>query len=366
MSKNKIREQTNRSQSGNELAVPGKIKFLQKFFGHHFILILSILSFFAVTALTVIDFSFLSEVKYAFKTDKELAYFLGLFFGLGNAITIITKLFLSGRIINKIGIKTGLLILPLLLLVISIIATLSSFITEEHWTFLWLFGILKLISEVFNYTLHEPVFLSLFQPLSRHRRLHGHTVVKAFINPIGLGLAGLVLSGFIYFYGGIDLFYTNFLLLFLIIGWIIIVLVTGRKYMDVLKNAIDQHFLKRSEIVIKDSTTLNLLIKKVREDSPELVIHAAELLEKYYEDRFNQLIIELLQHSSKEVRIFALNKVGKKQIQQASEQVREVFENSDDLIEREHAIEAYCQLDKKHWMISCLILRIQQKQPRRV
>lgn len=43
--------------------------------------------------------------------------------------------------------------------------------------------------------LFEPVFLVLFQPLTPTERLEGHTLVKGFYEPLGLGLGGLLLLG---------------------------------------------------------------------------------------------------------------------------------------------------------------------------
>lgn len=323
----------------------GGLTYLKKFFGNNFIFVISSLSFLVIIALTFIDYSFLTGVKHKFKTEEEFANFFGLFFGLGNAITIVTKLFFSGRIINQIGIKKALMVLPGLLLITSLCIILTGFFTSVEQVYFWLFGIMMLISEVFKYSLHEPVFLTLFQPLNRHQRLHGHTIVKGFIDPIGLGIAGLILAGFTFLHGGIDLQYSNYFLFALIAGWIVTVLFTSHRYVEVLKSAINHRILAGSEIAVSDRATLKIIYEKIESDYPEDIISALELLEKLHDKHdLEQLVIKLLHHQSREVRIFALKKVGKDQIKAAEESLKTIIENSSDEEEKEIAIRAYSKI----------------------
>jgi len=319
--------------------------FLVRFFGNEFILVLAGLSFMAMIAMTFVDYFFLSEVKKTFTSDVELAYFLGLFFGLGKGVTIITKLFFSGRLIDQLGAKRSLLILPLLLLVVSLGVVVVNITPGGHLTLLWLFGIMMLVVDIFHYTLHEPVFLALFQPLNSHLRLLGHRVVKGLVNPVGLGIAGFALYAIYNIYQGVNLTVINYSLLVLLGGWIALVFLANRKYLDVLRDAVKKHFLHGTELSIRDKTTLTILRNKLSSDYPEEVIYAVELLDKFDAPDFQDIVIWLLNHPSDEVKQYALGKIEDNVISQAREQTLAIAHGHDDTMGREAAIKAYCQLD---------------------
>ncbi len=282
-------------------------------FGSPLIAALAGLSFVAVIVFTCVDFAFLegAQARYGHGDATELAHFLGLFLGFGKALTIVTKLFFSGRIVERLGVKRALLLPPALLLLVAIGAAIWHSLGAGNSMLFAMFGLLLLVAETFRYTLHDPLFLALFQPLNRHLRLHGHTTVKGIVDPLALGGAGALLSGLIWLNGGqIDPARVNQAIIALLIVWIGMVLIVGRHYLHTLSSAIRRRFLEGGQVTFGDRATTAVLREKLDSTHPEEVIYAIELLSKALAPaELTATLTQLLHHPDDAVRRRALEKM---------------------------------------------------------
>lgn len=284
-----------------------KESVLAKYFKSHFIVLLSVLSFISVIVFTFIDFSFLSNLQLKFKSGDEISVFLGWFYGFNKGVTVLIKMFLSGRIIDKIGIKNSLLLIPaIFILIIGGIISYNMMSSDTALVFT-LFSLLLFVMESLRYSIFEPVFFSLFQPLNKNLRLFGHAIVNGYLNPIALGIAGLTLFLFIYIKGSIDLTLISYVLIGLLIVWIAVVLITNKQYIIVLQDAIKKRFFEGSEMHIKGKAMSRLLMEKLQSKSPEEVIYSSQLLFKTEGVEKNAIIETLLDNESEEVVLYALN-----------------------------------------------------------
>jgi ATP/ADP translocase/HEAT repeat protein len=286
---------------------------LLRIFGSPLIAALAGLSFVAVIVFTCVDFAFLdgAQARYGHGDATELAHFLGLFLGFGKALTIVTKLFFSGRIVERIGVKRALLLPPALLLLVALGTAAWHALGASNASLFALFGLLLLVAETFRYTLHDPIFLALFQPLNRHLRLHGHTTVKGIVDPLALGAAGALLSLLIWLNGSrINPVSVNHAIMVLLVMWLGMVLVVGRHYLHTLSSAIRRRFLEGGQVAIGDRATTAVLREKLDSSHPEEVIYAIELLSKALPPaELTATLTGLLRHSNDAVRRRALEKM---------------------------------------------------------
>jgi glycosyltransferase involved in cell wall biosynthesis len=71
-----------------------------------------------------IDYSFLEQTQSRTTDARELASFLGLFFGVVQAVNLALRLFFSGRILTTYGVKVGIMVLPVSLLAMTVAISL--------------------------------------------------------------------------------------------------------------------------------------------------------------------------------------------------------------------------------------------------
>jgi hypothetical protein len=323
-----------------------KENMIVRYFKSDFIILLSILSFIAVMAFTFIDFSFLYQVKLKYTTDEQLAYFFGLFYGFNKGVVFFVKMFLSGRLIERLGIKNALLFIPSIFIMIILGIIFYNFLVGEASIIFYMFILLMFISETLRYSLHEPVFFSLFQPLEKKIRLFGHIIVNGFLNPIALTIGGLILLIIIRISGIIQLSKVSYILFFLLLLWVLIVILTNRQYIIVLKDAVKKRFFEGSEIPVKGKVIHDILFHRLESDYPEEVIYSAELL--YKMDKQADLIPitkKLLKHPNTEVKIYALKKIEEKKLRELSGVVLDIINNIGPLKLKEPAIRAFCMVD---------------------
>ena len=162
--------------------------FLSQFFKNELIIAMAGTAFLVIVAVTFIEYAFLSTIRPGHSSDVDFAKFISFFFTLVYAAIIIVKIFFSSRLIKHLGIKTNLMILPITLLLVSLLIAFMPNSTDDQSKIINLFMAMMVISEILKRSLHEPIFLTLFQPLSKKLRLHGHTVVKGLVEPLALGV----------------------------------------------------------------------------------------------------------------------------------------------------------------------------------
>lgn len=318
----------------------------KKYVKSDFIILLSILSFIAIVAFTFIDFSFLTQVQNRYTSGEEIAIFFGLFFGINKGVTILIKMFLTGRIIDKLGIKNSLLLLPIVFIIITAGIIIYRLFSTEQILLFSLFASLAFSLELFRYSIFEPVFFSLFQPLSKKLRLFGHAIVNGFLNPIALGVAGITLFLIIHYQDEINLGLVSYLLIFILIAWMVIVLITNRQYIIVLQNAVKKRYFEGSEMPIQGKLIKNILLKKLNSPYPEETIYSSELLFKLDERDDQAVLVELLKHESDEVSKYAFGKIETLKITGLNELIYSFINSKESSSVREAALRAYCVVEE--------------------
>ena len=156
-----------------------------------FTLCLSVAAIAAVAA--GIEYFFFINVKEKFHHEGDVMQAVGLVLAGTYLAALLAKLLLSGRALDRLGLRRTLVLLPA-----TVLAALGGFgllrlggggATGQLVYFCGLF----LVLEVLRRTVFEPAFLVLFQALAPAVRLRGHTLAKGFYEPLGLALAGALL-----------------------------------------------------------------------------------------------------------------------------------------------------------------------------
>lgn len=311
------------------IAARTKVQKMKRVFGSDLILVISILSLITFGAIILIDFAFLAAVQIRYHTDIELASFLGIFFAAGRILAIILKFTLSSRMISRMGLVWSLLLSPvsLLVLIIIILSIVKADNTLQH--FIYLVGIMALMTEILKSLIQEPVFLVLFQPLKQSLRLKGHVIAKGYM----LGTAMILTGGWLIWYLlhtiSLSMAVFCYVLAGMLVLWIISVFLVKKEYLKTLYEAIKGGFFRGNELYLQDSSIKELLVKKTQSSKPLEVITALDLLERENHENMNDLLIAQLDKKDPVILKYALSRIAEKKYKPALSTIEQMLQKGD-------------------------------------
>jgi MFS family permease len=280
-------------------------RIIQKYFGGNKLITSLCLGMAAMAATaTWIEYHFFVNVKYKFHSQHDVIVFVGSLLTATYVIATFVKMLLSGKTVERFGVRLTLFLLPLTTIAISLGLLVSSYFRKDEPSLLVYYCIAYLLFELVRRTIFDPVFLVLFQPLSTKSRLKGHTLAKGLFEPLGMLIAGLLLW----------IFYTQKLsdisltfdlsLLFSVIA-LIIFRKAFHHYMQELKSAISKRFIRSGEMA-SSAEALPFIKENLLSQRKEEVINAIEWLAANKVSVFNQNVDALLRNTNTEVRLKTL------------------------------------------------------------
>ncbi|MCX6270727.1 MAG: HEAT repeat domain-containing protein [Bacteroidetes bacterium] len=149
-------------------ASSGKKQVLD-FMKNRFTFFLFILALLPVFGMYFVDFVFFGQTQLAFPQKEVLSGFIGIFFGVMAVVEFLIKTFVYGRLVEKFGVRPGLVGLPVLLLFSTILASLSG--SFFGVAFMFSFVVLsKLFIRSVRNSVNDPSYLILYQVLPAEER----------------------------------------------------------------------------------------------------------------------------------------------------------------------------------------------------
>lgn len=282
---------------------------LKRIFGSGLIVSISWLSLITFIVLILVEFVFLAEVKTRYHTDIELAYFFGIFFASGRVLAVILKICLSSRMINSLGIERSLLLSPVILLVTVFFIIFASAVNIRLRDFLYIFGILSLLTEILKSIIQEPIFLVLFQPLKVNLRLRGHVIAKGYMYAIAFILSGGLLVGYIEKVKHPSMVLFSYILAGIIIAWIAVIFIVKKEYLKTLHDALKSGFFRGNELFLKDDRTIYMLVRRSFSHKSAEAMHALDLLERSDYGNTDQLLCRQLKRKDPVMAGYALRRL---------------------------------------------------------
>jgi AAA family ATP:ADP antiporter len=271
--------------------------------GNRLIRTVASVSFFYFCFFIVVTFIFYGYIKKEFQTDKSLARFFAIFMAGSRAITLLIKLIITNRLIDKLGIRKSLLITPVFLSLLCLTTIVFSDGGTSHITF-YMFGIMAISADVLRSAILSPVLLASLQPLPVHHRLRGHTIIKGLMDPfafLAIGVLLLLLQVFDQMSFGL----LTIILLGVTILWLFFTLSVDKNYIEMLTAAIRKRTLNERDISITDTDSLSFLSNKLKLGTEEEAMSVLRLLHSQPIERGN-FYKEGLTHVSPNVRQLSL------------------------------------------------------------
>ncbi|MFN8348590.1 MAG: cyclic nucleotide-binding domain-containing protein [Spirosomataceae bacterium] len=301
-------------------------RLITQLFGGSELIFAMCLSLTAVaTMATGVEYAFFINVKYKLHSQAEVMTYLGGVLTLTYLLATFVKLIVSRQTIEYFGINRVLALLPAGGLGVALGLSGVFFWQLDESVQLIAYCFVYLGFEVVRRALFDPVFLVLFQPLSTHQRLRGHTLAKGFYEPLGLGIGGLMLYLSHHLWQGGSWFLVEEIVIGAIFAlWFL--RRTYRQYVRTLQEALSRRFMAVEDLAIPDEA-VHAVLKNLRSDKPKEVINAVEWLvanrpSNVSSNQLYNYITDLVGHSDAQVRLRALETAEKLAIQLKPAQLR--------------------------------------------
>jgi ATP:ADP antiporter, AAA family len=291
-----------RKTEKKQYKIIGAFKFLNSLRSDKFTRNVALFAMLSTLVYYSIHYAFLSEVEEEFANLEDLAFFFGLFFSIAKALNLIIKSLLSGRMLNLVGIRLLIVLLPLTLTLINLIGITGFFtLSNPVKFFLWIFGFNMLADEIMRSSLHKPSYLTLFQPLQKNKRLEGHTIAKGIMEPIGMGIAGitiLLLEKYHLFNA------QNFILYLLVFAllWLFSSFFVSKVYREMLAKVLKSRLLSRQNISFSKEELTLLKEEKLKSHDDFEKLYAIKLLQGHIaDDDYEMAIVDLLKSKNESI-----------------------------------------------------------------
>jgi len=324
-----------------------KKKVESKFFDllkDRYLLRIIIVMVFATFAMFFIDYAFLNQAHARYHNKEELARFFGFLYGTAKFVELIVKSVIYGRIVNRFGIKAGLLLLPVALGLLALGAAVTGTVADMGLAFFWLIILTKFFDRIGRRSVYETSFRILYQPLNPRQRLAFQTKTEGIFEPIVTGLAGGALLLF-KLIEGFTLVYFAYILFLLIGGWVFFSLLVSREYSSALSKALEKRHLGSDvEISMQDTAVLDVLKQKLDSNHPIEVIYSLNMLEKSDVLNFDKILSRLINHKNPQVRQDVLKRIEVRKVSRLQDAVRQKIESDDSPRVRAAAMRTLCAL----------------------
>jgi len=204
-----------------------------------YFLLISVMAFLPIFGYLFVDFLFLAQTKREFANNPEtIARFFGIFLGFVAIVELIFKL-ISGRLLNKYGLKPSLLSLPLILAFSILLAAFFGTIYGTVGLFFAFIAFARLFERAVRGAMYEPAFQLLYQPVPNEQRLVFQNQIEGIPKAMGTVITGaviLILSSFSIF----NLVHFNYFFLLILGSWIWIAFMMYNEYRNLLKKKLSE------------------------------------------------------------------------------------------------------------------------------
>jgi ATP:ADP antiporter, AAA family len=325
-----------------------------------YFMFISLMALVPIFGYLFIDFLFLAQTKVEFANNPEtIAGFLGVFLGFVAIVEFGLK-FLSGRILNRYGLKAGLVSLPVILLAGVFFAALSGTIYGAAGMFFAFIALARLFERSIRAGVYEPAFQLLYQPVPAEQRLIFQNQIEGIPKASGTVITGvfiLLFSAVHYF----NLVHYSWILVMVLALWVWIALQMYEQYRNMLK-------AKLSELKTESSMMMRPEIKRIKTSLSSAGMNTVNKIYMLFENIFplesEKMLPELFKESAFDVKKFLLHRIADKHLLSVLPFLRKEVNSlhSGDLAELLQ--QTITQLeDNKHIKIKSLVVRCRSKDP---
>jgi AAA family ATP:ADP antiporter len=243
---------------------------------------------------TLVAWQFRAIAKGFIPDTDALAAFFGTFNIYAGALSLLTQLFLTSRLLQSWGLGVALLVVPLALTAGSLgVLILGS---------LWSAVLLKGGDQVLRYSIDRSTVELLYLPVPARQMAHAKALIDTVIWRAGDAVGALlVLAGVSLL--GLSATRLGVVSLALLAGWLLAAVAAERHYVRNLRNSIYEHRLDIERLAqVAERSTTDALTDALGANDPNDILYALTLLEGQETELPLPAVRGLLDHGSPDVR----------------------------------------------------------------
>ncbi|NNF19120.1 MAG: MFS transporter [Flavobacteriaceae bacterium] len=252
-----------------------------------------------VVVAKLVDFQFSDYANKLIPDPDDLASFFGFWFSTFNVLALLIQLVLTTRIMDRLGVASTLLLMPLALAMGSLL-----FLTFPE---LWVLVLLKGIDGSFKQSVYKAALELSIMPIPFQIKNQAKSYIDVVVDSISGGIAGLLLY-FVIRKMEIDTIYITILILLFLFVWIILIYRLREAYFDSfrrnLKSSIDP--VAKDKKGDRRAATLRHAKHILSKGTEEEILRLLDKLDDYKLKTLQPDIIALLYHPDNKVKTKAL------------------------------------------------------------
>jgi len=269
-------------------------------------------------------------------SGQAMVAFLGQFrCGAGLAAGVL-QLFLAGRLMERFGVATVLLLLPLSVAMGSGALLLTGGV-------LWAAAIPRACDVVLKYSVNDAALNLLYLPVGARLRARAKAILDGMVRPPVVSLLGVA---FLVAGTTFSLVQWSIPVLALVAVWVLLVRRASRQYVLALGESIQYRRLDldRATVDLTDESSLRVIRAALEADDDLRVVHALSLLQGISAVDWTPQVAGLARHAHAGVRALAIEHLGQDGDPGHTDLVRQALSDHDEEV-RSAAVLALCALE---------------------
>lgn len=246
---------------------------------------------------TLVDYQFNSVVEKSFTTEDALTRFFGAFFAAVNVFAFSLQLGFSGRILSRLGVGAGLLILPIALFTSSFSFVLSPSLVAAAF--------LKASDDGLSNSTHRASLEVLYLPLALSVKNRLKIWIDLFVERVSRGLGGLIILGVTAF-GSITAPELGYGVMVLVVPWILLVVSLRGEYVATLRASLARRDISDLDSVLRDPASRGVFLSILSGSDAREIAYALSLVHGVDDAEILEMVSRLAAHASPLVRGAAL------------------------------------------------------------
>lgn len=331
-----------------EVKTPGLVREIRDVFQSKHLKIVAGMTILTFLTVPLIDYQFKVMAKQAFTVDgvtskEQLTLFFGLFYTLTGTVAAATQFFVTGRVLERFGIVSSLMVLPLFLLVGSVGSVLAFVAGAISWMFPTLL-LTKGAENSFRYSIYDATMQVIYTPVPGHLRGRAKTLIDGVLKPWSGGIAGLTILLVITVLN-LEIAALSGIAIAFIFLWCGFVLAIGREYVAQLLQTLRRRRLDFSQeaLDISDEKTVGILRRVLASDNQDEITNALALIQRVDNHKLGEDVVKLVDHDSPEIRLHSLAVLRRVKSRRHVKKIQERFQDESPEV-RAEAVRTCCAI----------------------